>query len=43
MMNSVAFMLMLNSVRHHEEHMVQLETDPAAGEMALLARSWTGR
>jgi putative membrane protein len=43
MMSSVAFMLTLNSVRRHEEQMVELETDPAAREMALLARSWTGR
>ncbi len=43
MMSSVAFMLTLNNVRRHEDHLAEIETDPRAREMAALASRWTGR
>ncbi len=43
MMSSVAFMLILNHVRQHEDRTAVTETDPAARQMAEMAARWTGR
>jgi putative membrane protein len=43
MMSSIAFMLILNNLRQHEDRAAVTETDPAARQMAAMAARWTGR